>query len=84
MEYIRTAKMADFSENFLSGNDFEDVLAIFFSYDHGAKASEAVEKIATKEKVYRKCSMCVIYVGAKPHDITNNSKRGRLLRHFRS
>ena len=59
MEYIRTAKMADFSENFLSRNDFEDVLAIFFYYDHGSKASEAVEKIATGEKGYRKCSICV-------------------------
>ena len=60
MEYIRTAKMADFSENFLSRNDFEDVLAIFFYYDHGSKTSEAAEKIATGEKGYRKCSMCVI------------------------
>ena len=79
MEYIRTAKMANFSENFLSRNDFEDVLAIFFYYDHGSKASEAVEKIATGEKGYRKCSMCVIQVGAKPHDIINNSKTGWLL-----
>ena len=79
MEYIRTAKMADFSENFLSGNDFEDVLAIFFYYDYGSKASEAVEKIATGEKGYRKCSICVIQVGAKPHDIINNSKTGWLL-----
>ena len=79
MEYIRTAKMADFSENFLSGNDFEDVLAIFFYYDHGSKASEAVEKIATGEKGYRKCSICVTQVGAKPHDIINNSKTGWLL-----
>ena len=79
MEYIRTAKMVDFSENFLSRNDFEDVLAIFFYYDHGSKASEAVEKIATGEKGYRKCSMCVIQVGAKPHDIINNSKTGWLL-----
>ena len=54
MEYICTAKRADFSENFLSGNDFEDVLTIFFSYDHGAKASKAVDKIATRGKVYRK------------------------------
>ena len=28
--------------------------------DHGAKASEEVQKIATDQKEYRKCSLCVI------------------------
>ena len=32
-----------FSEDFLSRDNFEDVLAIFCFYDYGATASEAVE-----------------------------------------
>ena len=36
------------------------VLAIFLSYWYGANASEAVEKIATGEKDYHKCFLCVI------------------------
>ena len=58
--YIKTAKNGDFSEELLSENDFETVLATFCCYDHGAKASEAVQKIATDQKEYRKCSLCVI------------------------
>ena len=33
--------MAAFSEEFLSENDFETVLATFCCYDHGTNASEA-------------------------------------------
>ena len=40
--------------------DFETVLATFCCYDHGAKASDAVQKIARDQKEYRKCSSCVI------------------------
>ena len=58
--YIKTAKNGDFCEELLSENDFEAVLATFCCYDHGAKASEAVQKIATDQKEYRKCSSCVI------------------------
>ena len=58
--YIKTAKNGDFCEELLSENDFETVLATFCCYDHGAKASEAVQKIATDQKEYRKCSSCVI------------------------
>ena len=50
--------MAALRKDFLSGGDFEAALAIFSSYDYGANASEAVEKIATDEKDYRKCSLC--------------------------
>ena len=32
-------------------NDFEDVLATFCCYGHGAKASEAIQKIAMTEKL---------------------------------
>ena len=53
-------KNGDFFEELCSENDFEAVLATFCSYDHGAKASEAVQKIATDQKKYRKCSSCVI------------------------
>ena len=38
--------MAGFSEYFLSGDDVVAVLVTICSYDYGANASEAVEKIA--------------------------------------
>ena len=47
-------------EELVSENDFEAVLATFCYYDYGAKASEAVQKIATDQKEYHKCSFCVI------------------------
>ena len=47
-------------EELLCENDSEAVLATFCCYDHGAKASEAVQKIATDQKEYRKCFLCVI------------------------
>ena len=50
----------DFCKELLSKNNFEAVLATFCCYDHGAKASEEVQKIATDQKKYRKCSLCVI------------------------
>ena len=58
--YIKKAKNGDFSEELLSENDFQAVLATFCCYDHDAKASEAVQKITTDQKVYCKCSLCVI------------------------
>ena len=62
-KYIKTAKNGCFhcfSEEFLSGNDFQAVLATFCCYDYGANASEAVEKIATDQKDCHKCSLYVI------------------------
>ena len=47
-------------EELFSENDFEAVLATFCCYDYGANASEAVQKIATDQKDYHKCSSCVI------------------------
>ena len=44
--------MAAFKDDFVRGDDFEAVLAIFCCYDYGSNASEAVEKIATAEKDY--------------------------------
>ena len=58
--YIKTAKNVDFCEKLLSENVFETVLATLCCSDHGAKACEAVQKIATDQKDYRKCSSCVI------------------------
>ena len=58
--YIKTAKNDDFCEELLSENDIEDVLATLCYYDHGSKASEAVQKIASDQKEYRKCSSCVL------------------------
>ena len=53
-------KNGDFCEELLSENDFEAVLATFCCFDHGAKASEAVQKFATDQKEYCKCPSCVI------------------------
>ena len=58
--YIKTAKNGDFCEELFSENDIEVVLTTFYFFDHGAKASAAVQKIATDHKEYRKCSWCVI------------------------
>ena len=44
----------------VSENDFKTVLVTFCCSEHGAKASETAQKIATDQKVYRKCSSCVI------------------------
>ena len=44
-------KNGGFCEELLSKNDFEAVLAFFCCYDHDASASEAVQKIATDQKV---------------------------------
>ena len=58
--YIKAVKNGDCWEELLSENDIETVLATFCCYDHGDKAPEAVQKIATDQKEYRKCSWCVI------------------------
>ena len=56
----QTATNGDFCFELLSKNDFEAVLVTFCCYDHGAKAFEEVQKIATDQKEYCKCSLCVI------------------------
>ena len=58
--YIKTAKNGNFCLELLSKNDFETVLVMFCCYDHGAKASDKVQKIATDQKEYRKYFLCVI------------------------
>ena len=58
--YIKTAKNGNFWEELHNENNFEAVLATFCCYEHGAKASEVVQKIATDRKEYRKCLSCVI------------------------
>ena len=45
---MKIVKNGNFSEELLIENDFE-----------AAKASEAVQKVATYQKEYRKCSLCV-------------------------
>ena len=44
----------------LSEIDYEAVLATFSCYDYGVSASEAVQKIATDQNDYHKCSSCVV------------------------
>ena len=54
--YIKTAKNGSSCEELHSENDFHAVLATFCYYDHGANASEEVQKIATDQREYHKCS----------------------------
>ena len=56
----KNSENGDFCEELLRENVFETVLAPLCCYDHGAKASEAVQKIATDLEEYHKCSSCVI------------------------
>ena len=56
----QNSKNIDFCDELLSENDFETVLATFCCYDHGSKDFEAVQKITTDQKEYRKSSLCVI------------------------
>ena len=53
--YIKIVKNGDFCEELLSQNYFETILATLCCYDHGAKAFDAVQKIATDQKEYSKC-----------------------------
>ena len=62
-EHIKTAKNGCFhcfSEEFHNENDFEAASATFCYYDYGANAFQAVEKVATDQKDYHKCSLEVI------------------------
>ena len=52
--------MAACSDDFYCGDDFDAALAIFRFYRYGVNVSEAVQKIATDEKVYHKCSLYLI------------------------
>ena len=56
----QSTKNVNVCEELLSENHFEAVLPTFCYYEHGAKASEAVQKISTNQKEYHKCSLCVI------------------------
>ena len=57
-EYIKTAKNDGFCEELLSKNDGEAVLATFYCYDY-TNAFGGVQKIATDQKDYHKCSSSV-------------------------
>ena len=55
---------------------FEAALGTFCCYDHEAKVSEAVQKIAADQKEYCKCSLCVIICWkAKKYLSINNSEK---------
>ena len=56
-------------------NDFEAILTTFCCYDFGANASEAVQKIATDQKVH-KYYLCVIVCRIVKMVSINNSKKG--------
>ena len=46
---MKTAKTGGFCKELLSENDFDAVLVNFCCYKYGANASEAVEKISTRQ-----------------------------------
>ena len=71
--YIRTVKYGDIREELFS----EMILVTSCCYGLGAMASETVLKIARDEKVYRKCSTCVIicWIAKIYLSITNCEKR---------
>ena len=60
-EYIKRAKNSGFSEEFLSENYFEVVLAAFCCYDYGANASEAIQKITTDKKIITNALSVTVY-----------------------
>ena len=67
-EYIgckKWKKMAAFSEDFLSGDDFEAALSTFCYYHYCANSSEAVTKVNTdqKDSLSINASITVIEVG---------------------
>ena len=81
--YIKTAKNGDFCEELLGENYFKTFLATFCCYDHGAKASEAIQKIATDQKEYRKCSSCTIAEKPKyTYQSITNCEKSWFLGHF--
>ena len=52
--------MTAFSQDFVSGIDFEGASAIFCSYDYCENVSEAVEKIPADEKDHQNCYLWYI------------------------
>lgn len=70
--------MSSLSEDLLSENDIEAVLAAECCYDYGANSSKAVEKVVADQKDYNKSSLGVI---TNPYFI-DNSKKNWFLRHL--
>lgn len=54
--------MAALGDDFPSENEFGDVLSTFCFYDYGVNSSDAVEKIYTDQKDYRKSYLGVIII----------------------
>ena len=67
----QTATNGDFCFELLSKNDFEAVLVTFCCYDHGAKASEEIQKIATDQKEYISQMLLVCYNLLNSQNINN-------------
>ena len=72
--------MAPFSDDLLSGDDFKGyvALAIFYCYDYGANAPEAVEKITANEKDCTNAP-CVLYSLLRNHNISSLTVVKRLV-----
>ena len=77
----KKTKYGNFREKLLSENDFWVVLGTFCCCDHGAQASQAVQKIATDQKESRKCSSCVVVCKiTKMYLSKNNSEKWLVIR----
>ena len=63
--------MAACSEDYLCGDDFNAVLAIFRSSDYGRNASEAVEKITYIKKIITNAP-CALHI---PQNISSKAKK---------
>ena len=73
---MKTAKNGGFCEELFGKDYVKAALASFCYYDHGAKASEAVQKIASDQKEYHKCFSCVLVCWiAKIYLSINNSEK---------
>ena len=63
-------------------NDFVAILATFYCYNYGAKTSEAVQKRATDQQDYNKCSLCVMVCWIAKIYQSITVKKGQLLGHL--
>ena len=79
--YMKTTKNGGFCEELLNENGIEAVLATFYCYECGVTASEAVQKMATDQKDYQKCSSCV-YNLLNRQNISITVRKGWLLGHL--
>ena len=75
----QNSENSGFCKELVSEYDFEAVLISFCCYDYSDKASEAVQKMATDQKDYHKCSSCVSLLNSQSVSINNYISKSWLL-----